>query len=64
MWFGQSGKLTLRYISLYTIKVRIGEVAYSLQLPDELFRVRNAFHVSQLRKCIPDSIYMIKPQPL
>ena len=39
---------------------RIGGVAYPLQLPDELSTVYNVFHVSQLRKCIPDPNYMIE----
>ncbi|GKF48674.1 hypothetical protein Tco_0141925 [Tanacetum coccineum] len=32
----------------------VGEVAYKLELPDELSRVHNSFHVSNLKKCNAD----------
>ncbi|GJW80016.1 putative reverse transcriptase domain-containing protein [Tanacetum coccineum] len=34
--------------------VRVGEVAYKLELPEELSRVHNTFHVSNLKKCHAD----------
>ncbi|GJY29829.1 hypothetical protein Tco_0405596 [Tanacetum coccineum] len=39
--FGKRGKLNPRYV---------GEVAYKLELPEELSRVHNTFHVSNLKK--------------
>ncbi|GJR75145.1 putative reverse transcriptase domain-containing protein [Tanacetum coccineum] len=33
---------------------RVGEVAYKLELPEELSRVHNIFHVSNLKKCHAD----------
>ncbi|GKA17423.1 hypothetical protein Tco_0697260 [Tanacetum coccineum] len=33
---------------------RVGEVAYKLELPEELSRVHNMFHVSNLKKCHTD----------
>nr|GFA88957.1 putative reverse transcriptase domain-containing protein [Tanacetum cinerariifolium] len=33
---------------------RIRDVAYKLDLPKELSRVHNTFHVSNLKKCHPD----------
>ncbi|GKG14273.1 hypothetical protein Tco_0353873, partial [Tanacetum coccineum] len=30
---------------------KVGEVAYKLELPEELSRVHNTFHVSNLKKC-------------
>ena len=42
----------------------MGEVAYQLELPTELQMVHNVFHVSQLRKYIPDPSHVIKPDPI
>ncbi|GKF33017.1 hypothetical protein Tco_0106217 [Tanacetum coccineum] len=33
---------------------KVGEVAYKLELPKELSRVHNTFHVSNLKKCYAD----------
>ncbi|GJV19789.1 putative reverse transcriptase domain-containing protein [Tanacetum coccineum] len=33
---------------------RVGDVAYNLELPEELSRVHNTFHVSNLKKCHAD----------
>ncbi|GJV01582.1 putative reverse transcriptase domain-containing protein [Tanacetum coccineum] len=33
---------------------KVGSVAYKLELPQELSRVHNAFHVSNLKKCYSD----------
>ncbi|GKA71479.1 putative reverse transcriptase domain-containing protein [Tanacetum coccineum] len=33
---------------------KVGEVAYKLELPEELSRVHNIFHVSNLKKCYAD----------
>nr|GFD09253.1 putative reverse transcriptase domain-containing protein [Tanacetum cinerariifolium] len=33
---------------------RVGDVAYKLDLPEELNRVHNTFHVSNLKKCYAD----------
>jgi len=62
--FGKTGKLNLRYIGLYPIIQRMGEVAYQLELPTELQRVHNVFHVSQLRKYISDPSHVIEPDPI
>ena len=50
--FGVKGKLAPRYIELYEIQARRGEVAYQLSLPESLSAVHDVFHVSQLRKCL------------
>ena len=44
--FGMERKLSPRYIGPYSVIQRIGEVAYRLELPPELSRVHNVFHVS------------------
>jgi hypothetical protein len=50
--FGVKGKLAPRYIGPYQILARRGEVAYQLNLPENLSAVHNIFHVSQLKKCL------------
>ncbi|WMV13525.1 hypothetical protein MTR67_006910 [Solanum verrucosum] len=54
MRFGKKGKLSPRYIGPYKIILRVGQVAYELELPQELSSVHPVFHVSMLRKCIGD----------
>ncbi|GKC80355.1 putative reverse transcriptase domain-containing protein [Tanacetum coccineum] len=36
------------------VSKRVGDVAYKLELPEELSRVHNTFHVSNLKKCHAD----------
>ena len=64
MRFRKKGKLSLRYIGLYQIIERVGEVAYRLALPPELARVHNVFHVSMLRRYVSNPSHVILPQPL
>jgi hypothetical protein len=44
--FGVKGKLAPRYIGLYQILARRGEVAYQLSLLENLSDVHGIFHVS------------------
>jgi hypothetical protein len=50
--FKVKGKLSPRYIGPFLIFRRVGEMAYQLELPDNLSDVHNVFHVSQLKKCL------------
>ena len=43
---------------------RIGEVAYRLELPSDLDRIHDFFHVSMLRKCIPNPSLVLTEQPV
>nr|GEX14009.1 putative reverse transcriptase domain-containing protein [Tanacetum cinerariifolium] len=52
--FGKRGKLNPRYIGPFWIIKRIGPVAYRLELPQELSRVHNVFHICNLKKCLFD----------
>ncbi|GJR92170.1 hypothetical protein Tco_0264344 [Tanacetum coccineum] len=54
MRFGKRGKLNPRYIGPFKIIERIGPVAYRLELPQELSRVHNVFHICNLKKCLSD----------
>ena len=61
--FGKRGKLSPRYIGPYRIVERIGEVAYRLELPSDLDRIHDVFHVSMLRQYIPDPSHVLTEQP-
>ena len=62
--FGRRGKLRPRYIGLYEIIGRVGPVAYRLDLPPELSKVHNVFHVSMLCKYIPDPSHILIDHPV
>ena len=62
--FGRRGKLRPRYIGPYEIIARVGPVAYRLDLPPELSKVHNVFHVSMLRKYFPDPSDVLRDQPV
>nr|GEW46055.1 hypothetical protein [Tanacetum cinerariifolium] len=52
--FGKRGKLNLNMSDLSRYWKKFGSVAYKLELPQELSRVHNTFHVSNLKKCYVD----------
>ncbi|GJR81527.1 putative reverse transcriptase domain-containing protein [Tanacetum coccineum] len=52
--FGKRGKLNPRYVGPFKVLEKVGDVAYKLKLPEELSRVHNTFHVSNLKKCHAD----------
>nr|GEV90746.1 hypothetical protein [Tanacetum cinerariifolium] len=48
------GKLNSRYAGPFKVLAKVGDVAYRLELPQELSRVRHTFHVSNLKKFYAD----------
>nr|GEU43317.1 putative reverse transcriptase domain-containing protein [Tanacetum cinerariifolium] len=52
--FGKRGKLNPMYVGPFKVLERVGDVAYKLNLPKELSRVHNTFHVSNMKECHAD----------
>ncbi|GJR20135.1 putative reverse transcriptase domain-containing protein [Tanacetum coccineum] len=57
--FGKRGKLNPRYDGPFKVFKRVRTVAYKLELPQQLSRVHNTFHVSNLKKCLSDESLVI-----
>ncbi|GJZ62615.1 putative reverse transcriptase domain-containing protein [Tanacetum coccineum] len=52
--FGKRGKLSTRYIGPFKILARVGPVAYTLELPEELKGIHSTVHVSNLKNCLSE----------
>nr|GFC72477.1 putative reverse transcriptase domain-containing protein [Tanacetum cinerariifolium] len=52
--FGKRRKLNPRYVGPFNILERVRDVSYKIDLPEELSRAHNTFHVSNLKKCHAD----------
>ncbi|KAL0546449.1 hypothetical protein IC582_016357 [Cucumis melo] len=62
--FERRGKLSPRFVGPFEILERIGLVAYRLALPPSLSTVHDVFHVSMLRKYVPDPSHVVDYEPL
>ncbi|XP_070016021.1 uncharacterized protein [Nicotiana sylvestris] len=59
MRFGNTGKLSPRFIGPFEVLRRVGEVAYELALPPSLSVVHPVFHVSMLRRYHADLCHVL-----
>jgi hypothetical protein len=57
--FGKGNKLSPRYTGPFKIVEKINDVAYRLELPDELSAVHPTFHISNLKKFVSDETVVI-----
>ncbi|GKE80791.1 reverse transcriptase domain-containing protein [Tanacetum coccineum] len=57
-------KVSPQYIGPFKIFRRVGLVAYTLDLPEELRNVHSTFHVSNLKKCLSDESLVIPMKEL
>ena len=62
--FQKRGKLNPRYIDSFRILERIGPIIYQLELPPDLERIHDMFHVSMLRKYIFDPSHVLEAPPV
>ena len=62
MRFEKKEKLSLGYISPYEILKRIRNLAYKLELPPKLSQLHDVFYICMLRKYVPKSSHMIRPE--
>ena len=53
-----------RFIGPFRILERIGPIAYRLELPRDLERIHDVFHVSMLRKYIFDPSHVLEAPPV
>ena len=59
--FRKRGKLGPRYISSFRV---LAQVAYRLDLPEEISQIHSTFNISQLRKCLVDDSAMVPLEDL
>ena len=52
--FGKRGKLSPRFVGPFEVIEKINPVAYRLELPEEMSRVHNVFHVSQMKPWVEE----------
>ena len=62
--FGRKGKLSPRFIGPYEVLERVRPVAYHLELPPELAKLHNVFHVPMLRRYRSDPWHKLPVQDI
>ena len=64
MRFGKKGNLTPKFRGPYEVTDKVGNLAYRLALPNELGKVPDVFHISQLKPYVPENFHVLDPKPL
>jgi hypothetical protein len=62
MRFGRRGNP--RFMGPFEILEKIRTVAYHLALPPNLSGIHNVFHISMLRKYVPDPTHLLESKPM
>ncbi|GJY64861.1 putative reverse transcriptase domain-containing protein [Tanacetum coccineum] len=62
--FGKRGKLNPSFVDPFKVIKIVETVAYKLKLPQQLSRVHNTFHVSNMKKCLSDESLVIPLEEL
>ncbi|GJV46587.1 putative reverse transcriptase domain-containing protein [Tanacetum coccineum] len=62
--FWQTGEVKPQICQTFQGVKKVGAVAYKLELPQELSRVHNTFHVSNLKKCYSDDPLVVSLEGL
>ena len=57
-------KLSPCFLGPFQITEKVGPVAYRVALPPSLSNLHDVFHVSQLRKYVPDPSHIIEPESI
>ena len=57
-------QISPRFVGPFKILERIGSAAYRVALPPALSKIHNIFHISNIRKYVPDSKHVIEYEPL
>ncbi|XP_071924821.1 uncharacterized protein [Coffea arabica] len=57
-------KLQPRFVGPFPILQRVGKVAYKLELPPNLLRIHDVFHVSMLKKYYSDPTHIVQPEEI
>ena len=58
------GKLSPRYVGPYEVVEKVGNLAYRLALPTSLSNLHDVFHVSVLRKFLPNPDKSVELEPV
>jgi hypothetical protein len=62
--FGKKEKFSPRFVGPFEVLERIGTMAYRISLPLELSSIHHVFHLSMLRKYIPDPSHVVEYESL